>query len=154
MDYQESGQPLDGAEAAAPHGAPHGDVDLRLEVPAVSEQVADIRRAVRTAASARGIGEPQLADIGLAVTEACANVVNHAYRDAARAGPLTVEAYRERRDFVVTVTDRGPGITPRSDSSGLGLGLALIARLTRRMEITSNAPTGSTVLMAFRLAEA
>jgi anti-sigma regulatory factor (Ser/Thr protein kinase) len=154
MDQQQFGQPDHGAEVAELRTAPRPRVDLRLEVPAVSEQVADIRQAVRTAARAQGIAEPQLGDIGLAVTEACANVVTHAYRDAPRAGPLTVEAYRERRDFVVTVTDWGPGISPRADSNGLGLGLALIARLTRRMEITSNAPTGSTILMAFLLAEA
>jgi anti-sigma regulatory factor (Ser/Thr protein kinase) len=127
---------------------------LRLEFAAASAKVADVRRSVRTAARSHGITEPLLSDICLAVTEACANVVTHAYCDAPRPGQLTVEVYREHRDFVVTVSDAGTGIAPRADSAGLGLGLALIARLTRRMEIASNDPTGSTVLMAFAISEA
>jgi hypothetical protein len=69
-------------------------------------------------------------------------------------GLLTVEAYRERRDFVVTVSDAGAGMAPRADSPGLGLGVALIARLTHRMEIKSNDPIGSKLLMAFAINQA
>ena len=153
MDQQQSGQADQGAEVQALHAAEASPVALRLDVPATSAQVADIRRSVRAAARTHGISEPQLSDIGLAITEACANVVTHAYRTAHDPGLLTVEAYRERRNFVVTVTDAGAGIAPRADSPGLGLGLALIARMTRRMEIKNNDPIGSTVLMAFAIGQ-
>ena len=36
----------------------------------------------------------------------------------------------------------GPGMSPRTDTPGLGLGLGLIGRLTQRIEITSNDPVG------------
>ena len=133
---------------------PEVAVDIRLEVPATSDEVADIRHVVRATAHENGIEDPLLGDICLAVTEACANVVNHAYRDAAHPGPLTVEVYRENGDFVVAVSDAGTGIGPRGDSGGLGLGLSLIAHMTRRMEIARNEPAGSTVVMAFAMGEA
>lgn len=151
MEEPQIGRTDDVAEVAALHAIPRPAVDVQVRVPAVAAQVADIRRTVRTAAAAHGISEPLLGDIGLALTEACANVVTHAYDHAPRPGPLSVEAYRENQDFIVTVSDTGSGMVPRTDSAGLGLGLPLIARLTRRMEITDNHPAGSTVLMAFGL---
>jgi anti-sigma regulatory factor (Ser/Thr protein kinase) len=154
VDQQKPGQADPDADVAQLHAASRSPVELRLKVPATSTEIADIRRSVRTAARKHGITEPLLGDISLAVTEACANVVAHAYRDAPHPGPLTVEVYRERRDFVVTVCDAGTGIAPRADSGGLGLGLALIARMTRRMEIVRNELNGSTVLMAFAVTEA
>jgi anti-sigma regulatory factor (Ser/Thr protein kinase) len=113
--------------------------------------VAGIRRAIMASADALGMPEALQADIALAVSEACANTVIHAYVDAASPGPLLVESYRENREFVVVVSDEGSGIVPRADSPGLGLGLALIARLTSRMEIARNTPSGSRMLMAFPL---
>lgn len=96
---------------------------------------------------ALGFDESAQSDIGLAVSEACTNVVVHAYQDAANPGPMTVEAYYEKRELVIKVSDEGTGFAPRPDSLGLGLGL--MSRLTTRMEIATNRPRGSTVLMAF-----
>ena len=89
------------------------------------------------------------ADIALAVSEACANVVLHAYLGAGAPGPLHVETYRRHDEFVVVVSDEGRGIAPRANSPGMGLGLALIARLTQRLEIGSNGAGGSKLTMAF-----
>jgi anti-sigma regulatory factor (Ser/Thr protein kinase) len=83
------------------------------------------------------------------LSEACSNVVAHAYLDAARPGPPYVETYRKDDEFVVIVSDEGTGIAPRANSPGLGLGLALIARLTQRVEIESNGLGGAKVTMAF-----
>ena len=47
---------------------------------------------------------------------------------------------------VITVADSGPGIQPRSDSPGLGLGLPLIASLTQRFDVEQR-PEGGTRLM-------
>jgi anti-sigma regulatory factor (Ser/Thr protein kinase) len=121
-------------------------------VPAVPIEVARIRREVLALAEAHRIAAGRRDDIALAVSEACANVVMHAYRDAPTPGPLTVEAYRENGEFVVIVSDEGSGIAPRADSPGLGLGLALISRLARRLELGSNAPAGARLTMAFAAA--
>jgi serine/threonine-protein kinase RsbW len=129
------------------------EVDMRRRVPATAVEVAGLRHAVLASAAAHAIPQAFLDDIALAVSEACANVVLHAYPDAATVGPLTVETYHQDREFVVVVSDEGIGFAPRTDSPGLGLGLALISRLTRRLEITDNAPAGARLTMAFAVAE-
>ena len=108
-----------------------------------------IRRAVLDSAAAHGVGKTEQFDIGLAVSEACTNIVTHAYRDVASPGPITVRTYRDPREFVVVVSDLGSGFMPRADSPGAGMGIALIARLAHRLEIAHNEPAGTRLTMTF-----
>ena len=87
-------------------------------------------------AQAHGAGSAALADIAIAVLQACTNVVMHAYIDAPAPGPLSVEAYHAHDELVVIVTDEGKGMTPRPDSPGLGLGLPLIAQLATQLRVS------------------
>jgi serine/threonine-protein kinase RsbW len=75
----------------------------------------------------------------LAVTEACTNVVRHAYTgdEADDQSALRVELRPQPRGMLVVVEDRGRGVAPSPDGGGPGLGLPLIAALTR----TSRSPT-------------
>jgi anti-sigma regulatory factor (Ser/Thr protein kinase) len=123
--------------------------EFARRVPAVASQIGGIRRAVLALADARGAGKTAQADIALAVSEACANVVMHAYLGDPEPGPLTAEAYHDKGELVVVITDEGRGMVPRPDSPGLGLGLPLITRLTERVEIGDYAPTGTEVRMTF-----
>jgi serine/threonine-protein kinase RsbW len=129
------------------HASP--GVVLQIEARALASEVAPIRHAVVAAAEASGMSAGDRDDVGLAVSEACSNVVAHAYLDAAAPGPLFVETYRREGAFVVVVSDEGTGIAPRADSPGAGFGLPLIARLTHRLEIGSNGLGGAKVTMAF-----
>jgi anti-sigma regulatory factor (Ser/Thr protein kinase) len=127
----------------------HESARLRLRVPAVPTEVATVRHAVVEAAAAIGIQDRPREDIALAVSEACANVVMHAYRHESTPGALAVDAYRDDGEFYVVVCDEGIGMVPRTDSPGLGLGLGLIAGLAKRLEIANVEPAGSTVTMVF-----
>jgi serine/threonine-protein kinase RsbW len=146
MTEQGAGEP---ERAHEPHSAAGPNVVVQIHARAVAVEVAGIRRAVLAAAEACGLSDAGCADVALSVSEACANVVSHAYRDAAAPGPLYVETYRHGDEFVVVVSDEGTGVAPRPNSPGLGLGLALIARLTQRLEIGSNGLGGAKVTMAF-----
>ena len=127
----------------------HEPTRLRLRVPAVATEVATVRHAVIEMAAAHGIGGRPREDIALAVSEACSNVVMHAYRHETAPGSLAVDAYRDDGEFFVVVRDEGIGMTPRADSPGLGLGLGLIAGLAKRLEIGSRQPGGASVTMVF-----
>lgn len=117
------------------------------------ESVAPLRRAASRMARECGASDRQVSDIALAVSEACTNVVIHAYREEPGRLALAAEAVDGSVRF--EISDEGDGLTPRADSPGLGLGLPLIARLTERFEVRPG-PTGrgTTVCMSFRLDEA
>ena len=124
-------------------------------VPAVAENVASLRHAIVELANGAGAEDGVRTDIALAVGEACANVVVHAYPPG-DIGPLIVQAsVISDREIVVSVIDQGQGMTPRPDSPGLGLGLPLIANLSDRLEIQDGPDgVGTELAMAFSLQRA
>jgi serine/threonine-protein kinase RsbW len=125
--------------------------DLELTVPARPENVAVVRHAMGGLGDAADVSDQVLADIKLAVTEACTNVVVHAYPNG--EGPLGVRASVEDQLVTIVVVDRGRGITPRPDSPGLGLGLPLIATLADSLELGTGAAGETEVRMTFRLSD-
>jgi anti-sigma regulatory factor (Ser/Thr protein kinase) len=126
--------------------------DLELKLPARAENVAVVRHAFGGLAEVLSVDEQTLADIKLAVTEACTNVVIHAY-ESDEVGPLEVDASIRDRRLKVVIRDRGRGIVPRPDSPGLGLGLPLIATLAESLELGKDAQDNTEVRMTFALDE-
>lgn len=122
------------------------------EVPAEPAQIGGLRHEVLAFAAAHNAPADVRDDIAIAVSEACANVVMHAYAGDPRPGPLTVQTYYDNGQLVVIVTDEGGGLLTRSDNPGTGLGLSLMRRLTQRLEITDHSPAGTKVLMRFAIA--
>jgi anti-sigma regulatory factor (Ser/Thr protein kinase) len=112
-----------------------------------------LARAVLTEVAEReGVPEAVRSALALAVTEACANVVLHAYVDADAPGHLEVRACRAGAVLIVEVADDGRGMVPRIDSSGLGLGLPLIAQMADVFEIRTHRQRRGLVLrMQFNL---
>jgi serine/threonine-protein kinase RsbW len=106
------------------------DVAYAASHPATPRAVPEIRHAVTDVARRLGAGATACHDIALAVTEACTNVVMHA-----GAPRIAVSAAPVDEGLRVVVQDTGTGMRPRPDSPGLGLGLAMIARLADRLEV-------------------
>jgi len=127
--------------------------DVWLGVPARPENVAIARQALAGLCEALGTDAKVLADVKLAVTEACTNVVVHAYAEDDEHASFEVEATPGADELLVVVRDYGRGIVPRAESPGLGLGLPLIAALTRTVQIRSgsDARGGTEVVMTFAL---
>jgi len=120
------------------------------EMPAVPESVGPLRRRAQAFAESAGAPRKRVSDIALAVSEACTNVVIHAYRE--RPGKLAVAAEATGNEIRLKVTDEGAGLTPRADSPGLGLGLPLIARLTDSFEVGPGpSGRGTELSMSFRV---
>jgi anti-sigma regulatory factor (Ser/Thr protein kinase) len=123
------------------------DADIRLTLPARPENVAVVRHVLGALAEAIGLEEPVVADMRLAVTEACTNVVRHAYVD----GEGTIDVVvRPRGDAVeVIVADEGRGLGCSPDTAGPGLGMPLIAALADSVEVRRDQPRGSRLAMRF-----
>ena len=124
--------------------------DIELVLPARAENIAVVRHAFGALGDAFALQAQLLADIRLAITEACTNVVVHAYPNT-QSGPMQVEATVEGDELNVIVRDEGPGITPRADSPGLGLGLPLIASLADTVELRRDDGDRTEVCMTFAL---
>ncbi|HEU4657079.1 MAG TPA: SpoIIE family protein phosphatase [Capillimicrobium sp.] len=110
--------------------------------------VATVRAEVAEFARAQGVPESVVRDVALAVSEACTNVVLHAYRDG-EPGQMHVTARRDEDGLEVTVTDEGGGVRPRADSPGVGLGLQIIARTTDRFDVRDAPGGGAQLVLRF-----
>lgn len=128
---------------------PGGPPDVRLRLPATPESLTMVRQALTGMAEVVGIGDEVIEDLKVAVTEACTNVVVHAY--SGQPGTMEVDSWGEPARLVVLVRDYGTGFIPRVPSirRGLGLGLQLIASLATEVRISAGAESGTEVLMAF-----
>jgi anti-sigma regulatory factor (Ser/Thr protein kinase) len=125
------------------------EATVEFSLPARPESIPLVRHALAGLAEALDMSPSEVADLKTVVTEACTNVVVHAYPGATEPGPLQVNAWPEGRCLVVAVRDFGAGIRPLADveNRSLRLGLPLIAALTDSFEISGGPGHGTEVTM-------
>lgn len=130
--------------AHTPSEKPSG---LEMSLPARAENVAVVRHALAGLAEEIGMDDPGIADLKTVVTEACMNVVVHAYEG--EPGPLHIGAEPATDGLTVTVRDSGVGIRPRPEAepSSLRLGLSLIAALSSSFSFSGGLDRGTEVEM-------
>lgn len=87
-------------------------------------------------------------DIGLVVSEAATNAVLHAYGQGP-PGPLYVSAVLVGGALTISVCDCGSGMRARTDSPGLGVGVALMTRLCDELDVSSEPAQGTCVHATF-----
>lgn len=124
--------------------------DMELALAARAENIAIVRHALGGLAEALEIPAHKLDDIRIAVSEACANVVLHAYPEG-HDGDMEVAVSRTGDELTVSVRDWGRGIRPRADSPGLGLGLSMIAALSEEVQLGHDSAQHTEVRMTFYL---
>lgn len=121
--------------------------DVRLTLPARPENVAVVRHILGAFAEALDLPPDVVEDMRLAVTEACTNVVRHAYED--EPGPIDVVIRPSGDRLELIVMDHGRGMGRSVDTSGPGLGLPLIGALAESVKIEPGSPRGSRLAMIF-----
>jgi anti-sigma regulatory factor (Ser/Thr protein kinase) len=126
--------------------------ELDAVYPAQPAHVGQIRRAVARAATGCGAAAETVARIELAVSEAATNGVMHAYRDGRPQGELHVHVRQDEDCLDISIRDSGVGMSPRTDSPGIGLGLSLMAHLADRLEIKAPDEGGTEVVLRFEIA--
>src|SRR3954451_24685321 len=122
--------------------------DVKLTLPARPENVSVIRHVLGAFAEALRLPDELVEDLRLAVTEACTNVVRHAYPPDT-LGPVEIWIEPTDERVSVVVADHGRGIGTSSDTTGPGLGLPLIAAIADEVELRPVPGGGSRVAMTF-----
>jgi serine/threonine-protein kinase RsbW len=126
--------------------------DFRLTVPALPENVAVVRRLLECVAGVHGMPEDVVEDVRLAVTEACTNVVRHAYEEG--EGAIDVIVRPRAGSLEVVISDEGRGMGPSPDTKGPGLGLPLISALASSVDLRPGRRGGTRLAMSFSLERA
>jgi serine/threonine-protein kinase RsbW len=122
---------------------------VRLELDSRPETLTLVRGVLAGVAELIGLDPELLDDLKTAVSEACNNVVMHAYDG--ETGPLGVRMYIEPEAIEVVVLDRGPGLPPLApaDETIRGVGLSVIRALAEQAEFRNNPDGGTEVRMSF-----
>lgn len=137
----------------------HGNAALRgagdyieVRVPSRAKYLSLIRAIVADLAA--NISMPQCAveDLQVAISEACANVVRHAYPSGdPRVAELLVRCSTDGRKITAEVIDRGTGFDiaagRRDPDSDGGLGLILIRKLMDQVQVDSSPDRGTAIRM-------
>jgi anti-sigma regulatory factor (Ser/Thr protein kinase)/putative methionine-R-sulfoxide reductase with GAF domain len=121
-------------------------VDLRLQLPADPKTLADVRRIMRRWLRERGAEGDDVNEITLAVGEACANAVEHAYSP----GPAWFELEATEFDGEVTIAVRDTGRWREARGENRGRGLKIIDAAMGDVELTPTG-AGTEIVMCRRL---
>ena len=129
---------------------------VTLSIPARTEYLILARLALAGIARGVEIDQATLADLKLAVTEACGNAVQHA--QPGDGGVVTVRFMVSDDAIEIMVEDDGPGMDaqpvdamPDGELSESGMGLAIIHALVDRVEIGPGKSGRGTVVRMRRL---
>ena len=126
-------------EAPPSHNGSAGEArTVRLTIPAKPEYITLGRLALTGLARLRPLEDETLADLKLALTEACSNSVRHAYREADGLVEILFELHADK--LVIEVADDGSGFHPAPERGGDefaegGLGIAIIRAIVDELEI-------------------
>lgn len=124
---------------------------LHLALDAEPDSIGFARTAVADFGQSLGMVEPQLGDLKTVVSEACTNVVRHAY--PGDRGQFELDARPEAAGLMIVVRDFGVGLRPLIQPEGrtMRLGLGLIATLSARYEIFGHPEGGTEVRITMPL---
>ena len=110
-----------------------------LTIPAKPEYITLSRLALSGLSRVRSFADDTLADLKLALTEACSNSVRHAYGDRDGHVHITFDLRDDR--LIVEVADDGSGFEPAAAHEAAddlvegGLGIAIIRSIADEVEI-------------------
>ena len=141
---------MNGLSAANGHAVESRTV--RLTIPARPEYITLSRLALSGLSRVRPLPDATVADLKLALTEACSNSVRHAYVNGDGHVEISFELRPDR--LVIEVSDDGAGfeVGPAKDADAEltegGLGIAIIRSIADEVEIRGG-PEGRGSLLRF-----
>ncbi|HJS48807.1 MAG TPA: ATP-binding protein [Gaiellaceae bacterium] len=129
------------------------DGAVRLTFPAKADYLLLARLALSGLARELPMGDEMLADLKLAVTEACGNAVRHAYKDDEGTVTVVFVVTGDRLDMIVEDQGIGPDALesepvrePFSAPIESGMGMPIIRAIVDELEVARGADGQGTVL--------
>jgi serine/threonine-protein kinase RsbW len=127
------------------------DTVVKLTFPAKADYLLLARLALSGIARAVPLDPESLADLKLAVTEACGNAVRHAYQQ--EEGPVTVAFVTSADRLEMIVEDEGSGLDVvdvtewvADERSEGGMGMAIIRAIVDELDVQDRADGRGTVV--------
>lgn len=123
---------------------------VRLSFPAKADYLLLARLALSGVVRSLPMEDEELADLKLAVTEACGNAVRHAYPSG--EGPVGVAFVLAPDRLVMIVEDQGAGVElplseePGSGSLESGMGMTIIRAIVDELDVEPGADSHGTVV--------
>ena len=121
------------------NGHANGDRAVRLTIPAKAEYITLCRLALTGLSRLRPFAEETIADLKLALTEACTNSIRHAYDGGDGHVQITYDLQADRLTIEVSDDGRGfehePANQSPEDLSEGGLGIAIIESIADEFEL-------------------
>jgi serine/threonine-protein kinase RsbW len=111
--------------------------------------VRQARDEVAIYAEGFGLSTPGVDDLKTIVSEACSNIVRHAYPADATNRPMEVEMEKADDELTLTVRDSGTGIRPPTGArpSSLRLGFILMGSLADYLQLRTGKDCGTELLL-------
>jgi anti-sigma regulatory factor (Ser/Thr protein kinase) len=122
-----------------------------IRLKAVPENVPRARHFVEAQAVELGLSEQRRADLSIAVTEAVANAVRHAYRSYDEPGDVEIALGPDGDKLFVVVRDDGVGPGANPESEGIGMGVKLMGAVAEDLVVEGAPGRGVRVRMTFLL---
>lgn len=127
--------------------------DLLIRLPARPDNIAVIRAAVGERARELGANRRVVDDLRTVVSEACTNVVLHAYPEKAERRPLEVSLRQEEGALRLVIRDEGEGVqsTGGDRPPGLRMGLLLAGAISSCLQLRSRRGKGTELTLQIPL---
>jgi serine/threonine-protein kinase RsbW len=128
-------------------------ITFALRLPPEVESVPVVRSICRATMVHLGVDRRCVSDVALAVTEACANVVNHA---SGGNHEFHVEVELSSEECAIRVIDTGEGFDPREvplidDQAESGRGVHLMRALVDKLDFVPRTDRGTIVSLVKKL---
>ena len=132
----------------------------RLTIPSSTRYLEDVRQFVESHASDAQFPEDTVEQLKMAVDEACANVIKHAYKGESEH-PIDIAVIVKPDRFTVRIRDEGEGFDPSNYQEpdlmkfararrGGGLGVHIMRRLMDQVEYRRRGRTNECSLTKYR----
>ena len=137
---------------------------IELQIPCDPKYIGVARLVAAGVGAHSGLNADEIDDLKVAVSEACTNVIDHAFPDSEKTDQPTAISLRftsSKTGLQVEVEDYGVGFDPdnlpkpelNEPSVNGGLGLYLITQLTDEVHIQSAPDSGTKIIMIKRVTE-